>query len=471
MPHPGPRAAAYALAWVFALALAVDLLWMPVQVSDSLGEILDAQSSSSVWTSFMGSFGSEAYLRPLRIAQIKGLFDLAQGNHYWLVYRGFHALLIIAALLLFVRALRVSTVTDFTAAACALVVLVGLHTFRGLVQEAFPINHFLEMVVLCLVALNLTQARPSVWIDIVAVLTFATAALTLESGLLVWVVAVAAWAVGWRGVSVRGMAAMTVLVIGYAYVRFVLLSTGVPALSERSSGYLLEMLDPPELQRRFGSQPIWFYMYNMAASVSSVLFTEPQDGIFEMVYSWLHRLPMWRVALPFATSVLTTMLLLWSAVRRLRHARMFDDGARMIAVFAAVLAANATLSFAYTKDEIISVAGAFYALAAYAAVRDAVSTSASLRPAASMACAFLLCALAAGWSIRAVGVHYVLRSQAVKHQIDWVELPERWKRDGSWPTDPAEQQLIHLLRDDAIAFTLPNTRLGRPEWPDRLWLE
>lgn len=471
MPHPGPRAAAYALAWVFAVALAADLLWMPVQVSDSLGEILDAQSSSSIWTSFMGSFGSEAYLRPLRIAQIKGLFDLAQGSHYWLVYRGFHALLIIAALLLFVRALRVSTVIDFTAAACALVVLVGLHTFRGLVQEAFPINHFLEMVVLCLVALNLAQARPGVWIDIGALLTFAAAALTLESGLLVWVVAVAAWAVGWRGISIRGLAAMTVLVIGYGYVRFVLLATGVPALSERSSGYLLEMLDPPELQRRFGAQPIWFYMYNVAASVSSVLFTEPQDGIFEMAYSWLHRQPMWRVALPFATSVLTTVLLVWSAARRLRHPRTFDDGARMMAVFAVVLAANATLSFAYTKDEIISVAGAFYALAAYVAVRDAVLKSASLRPAASIACALLLCALATGWSVRAAGVHYVLRSQAVKHQIDWVELPERWKRDGSWPADPAEQQLILLLRDDAIAFTLPNTRLGRPEWPDRLWLE
>jgi hypothetical protein len=231
------------------------------------------------------------------------------------------------------------------------------------------------------------------------------------------------------------------------------------------------MLDPQELQRRFGSQPIRFYAYNVAASVSSVLFTEPQDGVFETVYSWLHRQPMWRVALPVATSVLTTGLLLWSAARRLRHTRMFDDGARTMVVFAAVLAANATLSFAYTKDEIMSVAGAFYALAAYAAVRDAVSRGASLRPAPSMVCALLLCALATGWSIRAVGVHYVLRSQAVKHQIDWVELPERWKRDGNWPSDPAEQQLILLLRDDAIASTLPNTRLGRPEWPDRLWLE
>lgn len=56
---------------------------------------------------------------------------------------------------LFVRVLGVSSAADFAAAAFVLVVLVGLHTFRGTVQEAFPINHFLEIVVLCLVTLNL----------------------------------------------------------------------------------------------------------------------------------------------------------------------------------------------------------------------------------------------------------------------------------------------------------------------------
>ena len=146
MSHMGPRGATYALAALFALALACDLLWMPIQVSDSLGEILEARQSPSVWASFTDTLGSEAYLRPLRIAQIKALFDLAEGRHYWAVYRGFHALLIVAAILLFTRALRVRTAMDFAAAAVALVVLIGLHTFRGTVQEAFPINHFLEIV-------------------------------------------------------------------------------------------------------------------------------------------------------------------------------------------------------------------------------------------------------------------------------------------------------------------------------------
>jgi hypothetical protein len=211
MPHPGPRMAGYALALIAALLIACELLWMPVQASDSLGELLDAQDSPSIWSSFSGALGTTAYLRPLRIAQIKGLFDLAQGRWYWLVFRGFHALLLIAAAMLFVRALRISTTVDFAASSFALLVLVGLYTFRGLVREAFPINHFLETVVACLVALNLAQSRQSIWIDVGAALTFVAAALTLESGLLVWVVAAAAWLAGWRGISLRGIAVMTTL--------------------------------------------------------------------------------------------------------------------------------------------------------------------------------------------------------------------------------------------------------------------
>lgn len=471
MPQPGPRAAAYALAWVFAIALACDLLWMPVQVGDSLGEILGAQQSSSAWASFTDSLGTEAYLRPLRIAQIKGLFDLAQDSHYWLVYRGFHALLLIAAVMLFVRALRVSTMVDVAASAFALVVFVGSYTFRGTVREAFPINHFLEMVVFCLVTLNLARSRGGFWIDVGAALTFVAAALTLESGLLVWVVAVAAWLVGWRGVSARGLAMMTALLIGYLGVRFIYLSTGVPGLSERSAGYLLERLDPPELQQRFGSQPLWFYAYNILASISSVLSSEPQDGVFETLYSWLHGLPLPRVMIPVATSIATTALLVWAAARRALRRTAFDDTARTIVIFVLVLVANATISFAYAQDEIMSIAGTFYALAAFGAMRDALLRAPSLRPAASAGCAVLLCALATGWSVRAAGVHFVLRSQAAKHQVDWVALPGRWQRDNNWPSDPAEQRLILQLRDDAVHLTLPNTRAGGPRWVGRLWLE
>jgi hypothetical protein len=294
--------------------------------------------------------------------------------------------------------------------------------------------------------------------------------LTLESGLLVWFVAVAAWAAGWRGISVRGLSVMTVLFIGYGYLRFVHLATGVPSLTERSSGYLLEMLEPEELERRFGSQPLWFYAYNVLASAGSVLFAEPRSGVFETVSAWLNDRPLRRELLLVATSVVTTGLIAWTAVLHIVRRRPMGDTARFIVVFVVVLAANATLSFAYTKDEIMSVAGVFYALAAFGAMRE-LATSAGLRVATVAASALLVGALATGWSVRAAGVHYVLRSQAIKHQIDWVQLLGQWHRQDRWPTDPAEEQLLLRLHADAVHIKLPNTRIGRPDWPDRLWIE
>ena len=111
---------------------------MPVQVSDSLTEILDAQASPSIAQSFGNAVGTTSYLRPLRIAQIKALFDLARRAHYRLVYRGFHALLIVALIWLFVRALPIESPLDAAAAAVALTVLTGMHTFLGFLREAFP---------------------------------------------------------------------------------------------------------------------------------------------------------------------------------------------------------------------------------------------------------------------------------------------------------------------------------------------
>ena len=466
----GPRAAVYVLAGMFALALAADLLWMPIQVSDSLGEILAAHESPSVWSSFTGTFGTTAYLRPLRIAQIKALHDLAQGEHYWLVYRGFHALLIVIAVFLFVRVLRISSTTDAAAAAFAAVVLVGLHTFRGTVRESFPINHFLEMVIACLAVLNLARSRGGILVDIGAIVIFIAAALTLESGLLVWVVAAAAWLVGWRGISIRGLIAMTACLAGYMYLRFAYLSTGVPQLTERSAGYGLDVLDPDEIQARFGDQPMRFYRYNVLASLMSVLFSEPQSGVFETVRAWMGGRPLTRWLIPVSTSLVTTSLIAWVAIRSMTSRRL-DDTARFILVFAAVLVANAVLSFSYTKDEIVSPAGAFYALAAFAVMRELLTIIPAWPRAAQSLCVGLLCLLTIGWTFRSVGVHILLRSQAIKHQIDWVPLPYAWKRSNQWPKDTGEQALILKLRREAIEMSVPNTRVQEPEWPSRLWVD
>jgi hypothetical protein len=59
----------------------------------------------------------------------------------------------------------------------------------------------------------------------------------------------------------------------------------------------------------------------------------------------------------------------------------------------------------------------------------------------------------------------------VKHQIDWIDLPAQWRGNDRWPDDPETQRLIMRLHDDAVRLALPNTRVGEPEWPDRIWTE
>ena len=243
---------AYALALVTALPIADDLLRIPVQVYDALGEILDASHAPGLVETFRAATYNASYMRPFRIVQITALFDAANG-HYWLAYRGFHAALLVAVILLFIRALRVRSRSDLLPAAFALAVLTGIHTFRTMVQEAFPINHFLEIAAFVLVTVNLCQARPHLWRDAAALLTLCAAALTLESGLLVWVTAVTAWLAGWRGVSARGLVVMSLLVVGYFGLRMAV--SGLPTMAERSSGYFFERLEPAEILARFGDDP------------------------------------------------------------------------------------------------------------------------------------------------------------------------------------------------------------------------
>jgi hypothetical protein len=443
---------------------------MPVQVSDSLQEMLDAQASPSIATSFGNAIGTTSYLRPLRIAQIKALFDLAQGRSYHLVYRGFHALLIVLLIWLFVRALPIASPLDAAAAAVALTVLTGLHTFLGFLREAFPINHFLEIAVLVLVAVNLTLANGGVpragsrgWlIDLLAGMTFAFAALTLESGVLIWVVIATAWMVGLRGVSTRGLLFVTVLLAGYFVLRFWYLDTGLPSLSERTSGFFLERLEPSEIQQRFGDRRIVFYGYNVAASLLSVLFSEPRDGLFAATRAWRGGDVHPHAYLTVLSSLAMTLVMLWAGVNWLRTRSPLSRSGRLAIVSVVVIAANAALSFSYAKDDIIAIAGVFYAIAAFTAIRATLEWGQAgvLR---GLAVSIVMLALASAWAMRSSGVHHVTNEHAFRTRNDWAELPIRWHEQGRWPKEPQPLALIEQLRNTALEADVPNPQMV-PEW-------
>jgi hypothetical protein len=440
---------------------------MPVQLFDSLQELLDVQRSPSAYATFVGASSDSGYFRPFRLAQIKMLFDMANGQ-YWLVFRGFHAALLTAAVLLFARVLEVRTWIDYAAGAFALTVLTGLHTFAGTVREAFPINHFLEIVVLCLIALNLARSRGGWLVDVAAAAAFVVGSLTLESGLLVWVVIVTARASGMRGISRRGVMAVTALVAVYFGARFLYFSIGTPALADRSSGFLLDTLDPDQLQARFGNALPLFYAYNVAASMMSVLFSEPRAGVFELVRSWLAGDVPPHLYVAVVSSTLTTLLIIWVVARRLRGLISDSNDDRLIVIFGAVLVANAALSFAYTKDEIVSVAGVFYACAAFAAARYLLNHHPFPGRVAPVLLTVMLCAVASLWAVRSAGLHHVLQVQAFKHRNDWAMMDEGRYLEPGTPYTDAGAALIRQLRRDAFDMRVPNPAL-LPSWGDRWW--
>ena len=163
----GPRGV-FLCASLLAACLGYGLLRMPLQVHDGLDEIILSSKTPSVWAAFTATIGEAAYFRPLRFAQDKLLMELAPG-HYFAAYKAFHIALLIAAFALFAAALPIQTGIDFAAAiffACR-----SAFTARpprsSVVKEAYPINHFLEIVVLALAAMpvrsrggcGLTQPR------------------------------------------------------------------------------------------------------------------------------------------------------------------------------------------------------------------------------------------------------------------------------------------------------------------------
>jgi hypothetical protein len=464
-PAAAGRAAVFAIAAVLALALAYDLWRIPVQVHDSLQEILDAQASSSVAESFSRALGTTAYLRPLRIAQIKALFDLSDG-HYRIAYRGFHALLMVALIALFVRALPIATGIDSAAAIVALTVLIGVPTFLCFLREAYPINHFLEMAVCALLALNLTLSRGGWWVDILAGVTFVGASLTLESGVLVWVVVAAAWMCGLRGVSTRGLVLLTVLLAGYFFMRFWYLETGMPALSERGSGFFLERLERDQLQARFGQAPLAFYGYNVAVSLLTVLFSEPRDGLFVATRAWIDGDVDPRVYLGIGSSLAMTLLIGWAAVSMWRRRARLELPDRLAIVAAVVVVANAVLAFSYAKDDIVAIAGTFYAILAFMATRVAMRYAQSGGPVRAVVVSAALVMLAAAWAVRSTGVHHVVNEHAFRTRNDWAVLPLEWQREGRWPSDARQLMLIESLRNEALRNRIPNPNLV-PEWRER----
>jgi hypothetical protein len=489
--------AAYVYGVIVALGLAYFIAKSPLQVSDCVDNLLEVQRNGFRGT-VVSQFLSHAFLRPFLWAQLAITFDLANG-HYQAMYKTVHALQLVATVLLFVRLLRVTSLSGLLSVPVGVAMLFASHTFAGTVVEGFPINTFLTIVVCCLVAANLSFAAPSLtrlslppsltrhglpsesslrrhglppppvwWRDVAAAVLFVFAAFTVESGLLVWVIVCAAWLTGARGVSTRGVIAMTALMLAYFALRFGPLHVGMPALIERSSGFGFRVLDPPELIARFGDHPWVFYAYNVMCQLVTVLIGEPRNGVWMFARRWTTGELLPRDFIAVGCTIASTLLIVWYAWSRRHDWRrgVLEHGDRLVVLFVAVLGANAALSYAYTKDVIVSPAGVFHALAATVAFRHALASLERARAfrIAPVVVSCGLMVLSTGWAVRLVGLHYHLHDKAVINRNDWAEMGPTTTR---WhvPEDPQGAVLVRQLYEQAVRMRVPGTYF----YPANIW--
>jgi hypothetical protein len=461
------------MAWVAALLMAAavsfSVVRIPLQVTDNLLVMLQLQAAPSTAAVFSTYLGDAGFFRPLYWTQSKALLDLSGGD-YFFAYKAFHVALVCALFFLFVRTARVRTRTDVAAFVFALTVLTGLHTFRGTLWESYPINHYLQIAVLCLGALALCQSRGGWWVDAAAGALFVFASLALESGLIVWVVCVTGRITGMRGVSWKGVGLVSILLAGYFVVRFGVLATGAPGIDERATGFLLGRLDRTDLAARFSDGPYALYAYNIIASLFSVILSEPRGGTLEMTKRFVDGDVAPWVVVAIISSTIATGMIVWFAASRFRQWRggQFDHADQLVVVALGVIAANAAVCFLYTKDEIISTAGVFYALAVFAAMRTALTRFAA-RPRSTLATAVMLLLLVAAsttWAIRSTGLHYHLYYAAHYSRNEWATVQE-WLRDQhSEPTTKEGQQMVADLRAAGVAKPVLNLYF-LPRWAER----
>ena len=470
MTTPDPGAASPSSHWSLAtyacgLAAAAVVAWyvahIPVQVSDSLGNLLAVRGSTygHIFTSQMTT------MRPLLWIQIKLAYELA-GGHYWLMFKAIHTLQLLAMACLVVRLLRVRSCLDAAVVPLVMAVVFGLHTFSGTVREAHPINAFLTIVVCVLAALNLSTLRPRLLVDVAAAGLLVFAALTIESGLLVGVAFVAGRVAGLKGVSRGGVMACLVLVAAYFVLRLGATGNGLPGLVGRATGFGLRTLESPELVTRFGARPLVLYAYNVLASVMTVLFSEPRAGVFLLPKGWIeqHEVPAW-LAVDIGTSLLTTLVCAAWGMQALRRWRagLTTHADRVAAVACALIGANACISYGYTKDVIMSPGGVCFALVVYAAVRSLAEPPQA--PAGGrLAVAALVGCLAVGWAVRAAALPVLLTETAFKTRNDWATVYPALRRQRIDVITAGDTALVETLRGQALRMPVPHPRRPMPDY-------
>jgi hypothetical protein len=211
----------------------------------------------------------------------------------------------------------------------------------------------------------------------------------------------------------------------------------------------------------------YFYLYNVVSAFASVFLSEPISGRWMQTQRVVDGGIDPMVATNIISALVATGLLVRFAIARRRDwvARHFDHHDQLVILCLAVAFGNAAMCFSYVKDEVMSTAGVFYALAVFSAMRHALMTwgRTPRRTAAGTAVVVILFAGSAAWTIRTTGSQYQMLRIGTVDRYEWAHVDEWLAQQNQTPITAQGARLVRDLRDEAMR-TRPLSLLAVPRW-------
>jgi hypothetical protein len=208
------------------------------------------------------------------------------------------------------------------------------------------------------------------------------------------------------------------------------------------------------------------------AAMLTVLFSEPRAGVFAFVRDLLASKVQSGSVVNVVTSLLTTLVMGWFVGQRWRRwwRRELEYDDQIFLVAAAVIAANAVISFPYLKDVVMSTAEVFYCLAMFVSLRALAGeiVTRPMKAERAAAVCVLLAVISVGWSIRAVSFYADIRVRSYKAQTDWVFVDDWLRAQHVVVTTPGQRKLVDALRAEMLGMEVPKVYLDPPWVKDLL---
>jgi len=418
------------------------------------------RAASTTWReTIVNAFTAGVEYRPLMTIGVKLAHQLV-GLRLW-PYQVLLILQFAALLACLIWLFKADTYRRAAAACVALACLAGLHSSRVMFTFAPSLNNHSMTAVLLMVAVLLALAPRSRAVELAYLPLTLGALLMLESGALIVAVMLVLWKVGAPGASTRALTATLAGAAIYVVVR-VGLSAQAGASTYTETGLGFADVDPGRLDQIFGQAPWLLWIYNVVASLLSVLVSEPRAGKYHLIESILHgNVPAW-TAVHVITSLVTTSVVAYAlATSRIAEAR----DRQIAAAGLTLLTVGSALGFLYTRDRIILWAGIGYAMLVYVALvalLDSHERRRRLRPGWAplrlVVVTFALPIVAAGWLVRTGEAHLQLRDTAWENYQEWTTRYEELGGRSRPQTD-----MLELLRAKALAQPPADPRRD-PQW-------